>query len=102
MDKRRVGQWLLFGSCCLIAGASEPWPRSGPASPPSHRQVSEARDWKALPARPPVPASTVLQVAAAPMHFERTEAEEAGDVRFMARGAGYAVLLAPTETAVVL
>lgn len=49
-----------------------------------------------------VSRETLMQVAAAPMHFERNDGQAPSSVSFVARGAGYAVLLSGTETAVVL
>ncbi len=43
-----------------------------------------------------------MQLASAPLHFERNDGQAPSGVRFLARGAGYAVLLSDTETSILL
>ena len=75
------------------------------ATAPVHRPAatSGARCRAAPPetARP-VPARTLLQVAATPLHFERNDGQGPSGVRFMARGAGYSVHLSDTDASILL
>jgi uncharacterized repeat protein (TIGR01451 family) len=99
MNKRRVAKWLVLGSCCLVVEASG---MMRPTATVPAARPSVADHARPSAGRAPVPAGTLLKVAAAPMHFERNEGQAPAEVKFTARGAGYAVALTATETAVVL
>lgn len=95
MSERRHVRWcLLAGACGLLAAGAVDWRFSVVTPVPLLAGAPEKVAG--------VPRETLMQVAAAPLHFERNDGQAPSGVAFMARGAGYAVLLSATETAVLL
>ena len=102
MSKRHVmRKWLVMGSCFVVGAIA--WHASPRAFVPQPN-VAPSTTAGTLP-RPnesAVTERTLLQVAGAPLHFERNDGQGPSGVRFLARGAGYAVHLSDTDTAILL
>jgi uncharacterized repeat protein (TIGR01451 family) len=100
--RNRLGSWcvamvlVLAVSGALTAATDDPHVRERGATvlttAPAPARADDAESLR----------DARLQVAAAPLHFERNDGQAAAGVRFVARGAGYAVLLSEHETVVAL
>ncbi len=123
-ERRHVWQWLLIGACCVLVARSSDWRTpggvtdraiaaepidvTGPGSTIAATQTRAGhptlpgRDESTRPVSPGLTPETVMQLASAPLHFERNDGQAPSGVTFLARGAGYAVLLSDTETAILL